>query len=90
MPRDSCTGSSTTVMSGFFFIRAKLISRRQLWEFSDWAERKAMQTVQPLRCCAMISGHSEPGSIPSSYQMRYPSRASRSMTGNTASRSLWQ
>ena len=89
MPGDICVGSSRTETKSLFRARAKLISRRQLMDCADEGETKARQTLLPARWFAMDSGHSVPGSMPSSYQTRKPRSLSAWISGKTRAESRW-
>ena len=65
------------------------ITRRQFWDARELSETKARQTALCIRCWAMDSGHSVPGSMPSSYQRRYPFASRCFKMGKTLSLSLW-
>ena len=87
-PSESSVSSKKTARNFFRFRTAKSISLLQFTESIYEFERKETKSSQSFKCCAITSGHSVPGLIPSSYHTRNPSFINRLIMGITLSVSL--
>ena len=70
MPKGTSVGSSKMERNGFSRAREKLISRRQFCDAMELGVTNAITIAAASKCCAMSSGHSLPGAMPSSYHKR--------------------
>ena len=71
-------------MTGLRLVRAYCISLRQLSERRYAGDKNASTSCARSRCDAMLSGHSLPASMPSSYQTRKPRDCKVLMISSTA------
>ena len=69
---------------------ARLISFRTLRESAAERLMNTMNWAQPRRALPTSSGHSLPGSTPSSYQIRYRLPVSFLITEKTSRMFLWE
>ena len=77
-------------MTLLFSLEAKLISLRTLRDSIAAGLMNTRKSWQPVRAFPTSSGHSFPGSIPSSYQIRKRASASFLMTPKTSFMFLWE